>query len=898
MLTGGNLPLLPSNNLREQRQEVRQPPRKAKVSFRLPEDHRESPPRATRYRTVLRKLTDSTTTQLRIDGVSRNPVVLLENRPVYMILQAEEAAPGRQTPGGNDPRHATARGAPALPLRHAQPPPSSSGHGEPLSLQSPAFRKPANADKNERASSSTDPARLHENEEPPSPRSVPSDIYDLEVMAEQAAQKGEVPTWQVTGTDRGNLMQSTIRMGANTQDISWIWGATPSTLPPTFPLSPLSVVSLRGAADGSWRGVVWQPQHGRATFHPLRQRHEPTVVVFNTLKSHRDNLGTLPLGARLTLTPVGSWMGVTRINLGTARTPNFWLVFIDAVGEKEQPQRTIPLSAGDTFWLAWSSDGVWSRKARFPGDIAHLGGPSVFPRNRPPRPPTPPHRHDGGSSSQPTEFNNNNQQQPQNQPQPLPRDPPPRPAEARRDPRPQQSGQPRPNTATSARNPQRRHAPSPGSEPETSWPSDDEDDFDNNILMQTGGRASSSTDPAPRTDEEDFGTLLDNLDNLLQALLQQSFQQPRGEVTDLAYRACSSLAALRRARAREEHAPHVDLTTPDSDTDFPTNPLAEAQVTLRRLALHHNDMTTGQLRGALYPLQDILSQTRRLVDRLGTPPHPAHWHEALAGLRNVANEAEATGLAVEEGGVASTHMAITALLAAVDRTSAYLDRMLADAAHRDEADKPRKRKQEELATRQTNRQLRARDDRPPRALPQPPALPVPSDGPAVHVSRVPPGQPSSSTQRHTGEATPYQILRAQQILEKLMPFLDQQAAAMLSEAHALLFGWTTALWGRPILLVDTEGTNPSSDELPNPTMTNEAESLPAEFAAEADSSLQPTQTFWPPSPTGEPAGGTHVLTRQTSHRRRRMHALFADEDDTNDLEHDGDTGRSRTDDLH
>ena len=449
----------------------------------------------------------------------------------------------------------------------------------------------------------------------------------------EAAQKGEVPTWQVTGTDRGNLMQSTIRVGANTQDISWIWGATPSTLPPTFPLGPLSVVSLRGAADGSWRGVVWQPQHGQAIFHPLRQRREPTAVVFNTLKSYRDNVGILPLGAKLTLAPVGSWMGVTRINLGTAHTPNFWLVSIDAMEEKEQPQGTIPLSAGDTFWLAWSSDGVWSRKARFPGDVAHLGGPSVFPRNRPPRPPTPPHRHDGGGSSQPTEYNNNNQPQPQSQPRPLPRDPPPRPAEARRDPRPQQRGQPRPDTAPGARNPRRQHAPSPGSESETSWPSDDEIDFDNNILMQTGGRASSSTDPAPRTDEGDFSTLLDNLDKPLQALLQQSFQQPRGEVTDLAYRACSRLAALRRARAREEHAPHVDLTTPDQEELLLTNPLAEAQVILCQLVLHHNDMTTGQLRGALHPLQDILSQSRRLVDRLGTPPHPAQPSQAFATSR-------------------------------------------------------------------------------------------------------------------------------------------------------------------------------------------------------------------------------------------------------------------------
>ena len=71
-----------------------------------------------------------------------------------------------------------------------------------------------------------------------------------------------------------------------------------------------------------------------------------------------------------------------------------------------------------------------------------------------------------------------------------------------------------------------------------------------------------------------------------------------------------------------------------------------------------------------------------------------------------------------------------------------------------------------------------------------------------------------------------------------------------------------------------------------------------EIAAEADDSLQPTQTFWPPSPTREPAQGIHVLARQTSRRRRRMHALFADDNEVNDFEHEGDTDRRQTDDLH
>ena len=72
-------------------------------------------------------------------------------------------------------------------------------------------------------------------------------------------------------------------------------------------------------------------------------------------------------------------------------------------------------------------------------------------------------------------------------------------------------------------------------------------------------------------------------------------------------------------------------------------------------------MTTGQLRRPLRQIREILSHARRVIDVLGGQPHPAHWHEALAGVRNAASAADALGLAVEEGGVATTHEAITAL---------------------------------------------------------------------------------------------------------------------------------------------------------------------------------------------------------------------------------------------
>ena len=36
-----------------------------------------------------------------------------------------------------------------------------------------------------------------------------------------------------------------------------------------------------------------------------------------------------------------------------------------------------------------------------------------------------------------------------------------------------------------------------------------------------------------------------------------------------------------------------------------------------------------------------------------------------------------------------------------------------------------------------------------------------------------------------------------------MPFVEQEVATSLNEAHANLAQWTTAVWGHPIQLVDT-----------------------------------------------------------------------------------------------
>ena len=248
------------------------------------------------------------------------------------------------------------------------------------------------------------------------------------------------------------------------------------------------------------------------------------------------------------------------------------------------------------------------------------------------------------------------------------------------------------------------------------------------------------------------------------------------------------------------------------------------------------------------------------------------------------------------------HMAITALLETVDRTAAYLDNMLADVTRADGAERPYKRKKGEEPQSPHPRDPRGAQPvrgLPPRpAMPVPAALPVPHDRPRIHDSRLPDQRPGASDAAVHGEATPYQVLKAQQILERLMPFLEQQSATIAGEAHGLLFAWTTALWGRPILLADMDdseevrpsqrtGAGRGSEDITTLHRGEESPGLlggstPA-FATLAASEA-PTQTYWAPSPRNEPQHESRALARQHSHRRRRLHAAFLDTPENDDLD--------------
>ena len=215
-------------------------------------------------------------------------------------------------------------------------------------------------------------------------------------------------------------------------------------------------------------------------------------------------------------------------------------------------------------------------------------------------------------------------------------------------------------------------------------------------MMQLTGGATSSTDPAPALATAGTSDQLDELDRLLRALLQQSFLQPREDVTDLAYKAYARLLQLREAMTRGNATPTMVNTLPDN-TQLAVNPLAEAQLVLNHLLAQHDSMANGKLRLSLRQLEDYLAQAKRLVESMGAQSPSEKWQMARSGVRTSEGNLNALQLAVEEGGVAATQEAIEALLASVDRTALYIDHLVAQTTDMQRGDRPGKKKEGETS---------------------------------------------------------------------------------------------------------------------------------------------------------------------------------------------------------
>ena len=212
-----------SQHPREQRGPNPDPPQQPsntrRVSFSLPEGHREEPPRPMRTEHVLRRLTNSSSTQLQLDGTDNLPVHVVDNRPEYYRGSASGATHHVATGGGPQ-------------------------HGDVLFVQPPHLTAAT--------SSPSGSIRTGHPEQP--------DIADLESEAEALITQGATPPWHIE--DSSTSMRASIRVGDVSFDISWLQGAGPPTLPPMIPLAPNVLFSARGTAAGHVAGDAMDPPAG------------------------------------------------------------------------------------------------------------------------------------------------------------------------------------------------------------------------------------------------------------------------------------------------------------------------------------------------------------------------------------------------------------------------------------------------------------------------------------------------------------------------------------------------------------------------------------------------------------------------------------------------------------
>ncbi|CAE7394441.1 unnamed protein product [Symbiodinium necroappetens] len=785
---------------------------------------------------------------------------------------------------------------------------------------------------------------------------------DLDQQAAEAIQSGQAPPWTVEG--QGPSMRSSVRVDDNSHDISWVPGVTPRTRPPPMPLHPNTVLSMRGTATGAWRGATWSPPAGSVIQHPPRQQVEPTIVIYKTLSGQSDG-EVLPDSLHMTIHPAGAWIATTRFELGFARTPRYWLVVVDHA-PPAAPNR-IPLRSGQSFWLEWRGvEKVWQRRPRFDNDVQALGGFSVIPEDKAPRPPTPPQRRDPpdvprGRPRQPAGFN------PQRfvDTRPLrgrliqPAQVPPQPttdassssrpaasaenigdqggkhnmeaqaaaqqAEAprRRSPRSQRWGRP---TAKAKPPP----PPSSGSDTETSWPSEDpappddatglvqhnsrtptEPTAQDDLVMfmqrqrpqppaEAGdpARGSGSDEPCPphalpaplppppaETEHQWFSVaanfdgeytvsgLLRLLHRIMHETLQQSFTQSNEYLTNLAYHACYYLSKLQSTNDGQQQAPpagdhpdRADAPGPTAMVFCITNAFVEAEAALDSLVHHHRELPRRHLEKELRRAESLLRDGRAVFKSWARDPNAPGALPGTAASQNALDGVSFAHLSIEEGGVASLDENLRLALAATQRCSRYLDQLLEWIAKHFQnntdggSPSPKKRKTEQASGSDgvPCYQPAVGDDwQPPKAnkstdpqlgdKPHHPEVPPPA-----HDGRPQdPGLPREARRGREPEAAPYNILRAQQILEGVMPFTEQQVATTLQEVHSLLSQWTEALWGEPIVLTDSleshgPGHHESAGELPTVEL---APTLPAELSDEETVSV-------------------------ASHRRRRAHAAF------------------------
>ena len=248
-------------------------------------------------------------------------------------------------------------------------------------------------------------------------------------------------------------------------------------------------------------------------------------------------------------------------------------------------------------------------------------------------------------------------------------------------------------------------------------------------------------------------------------------------------------------------------------------------------------------------------------------------------------------LAVEEGNIAQIGETLLIAAEAAQRSKAYMDTLMSwlRTKFEDQSGSPVKRQRTLERASGSHQPPVYEPSRPahhPRAHADEPApLQRRPRAPPLHDPGLPEGHPPPQDLRpqfadphgRPGEATPYAVLRAQELLKKALPFLEQELAVIVSEAYANLEVWTSAIWGHSIQLVDSQSGEAGQVGETSPTqleasLMEEGTNGGTTPASQAETVMMPLERE-----RGRPPGTTRqrLQERQPSHRRRRLQAALA-----------------------
>ena len=257
-------------------------------------------------------------------------------------------------------------------------------------------------------------------------------------------------------------------------------------------------------------------------------------------------------------------------------------------------------------------------------------------------------------------------------------------------------------------------------------------------------------------------------------------------------------------------------------------PIMDVVEALQHLLQQHGELPRRVLNKELAYIEELLKQAKATLATWTKEAEAPGVHEALACIRNALDALDWAHLAVEEGSILQTgetlHIALQALQKGQNHMEAFI-KWVNQITQSHSGEPPPKRHRmterpsgsDHVPHYEPRHPAPARDRDPPELL-----HPLPRRG----DSEVPHGDRGAP--RREGEATPYSVLRAQEILRTVMPFAEHEMALSLGEAHAHLAQWTQALWGHPIQLVeDRDETGQTQMETGEDPAPSEAETVPA-----------------------------------------------------------------------